>query len=120
MTERLNRDPAFDVTKHIITGQKVPLSGDPVIQQYDAELDRNSPMDPMTAGVTDNFIVPQSASEVIGANASQSLGLSTRDIGTTHDGGSSSAVDLISASDWADEPTKGGLTYGRRNTGGDY
>lgn len=123
--ERFNRDPTYDLGRHIITGQKVPLSGDPVLRQYDAELDRNDPMDPMTAGVTDNFVVPQTATAVQDANLTQAMGLSTSDQGTRHDDGYSEAVDMNMANDWADEPTKGGLRYGPRNTGdsttgGDY
>lgn len=125
MTERLNRDPTYDVGRRIITGVKGPHSGDPVIQQYDAELDRNDPMDPMTAGHGDNFVVPQTAAAIQDANLAQAMGLSTDQADRPAEGISSQPIDMNMANDWADEPTKGGIQYGPRNTGdstagGDY
>lgn len=111
MAERQNRDPAYDLGRHIVTGEKVPLSGDPVIRQYDAELDRNNPMDDWVRGA-DNFVVPQSADEVIRANADQSLNLASAA------GEPGLQIDMAVASDCKDEPSKGGIAYGPRNTGG--
>jgi len=117
MAERYNRDPTYDLGRHIATGEKVPLSGDPVIQKFDQELDRNDPMDPFSAGHGDNFPVSPSDGEVSAANIAQAAGLSMRDIGTTHDGGTSMQMDIVAASDCLDEPTKGGIAYGPRFTG---
>src|SRR5688572_10527129 len=113
MAERFNRDPTYDLGRHIVTGEKGPLSGDPVIQKIDAELDRNDPMDPLTAGHGNNYPVPQSSSEVMAANARNAAGLQSvsTDYGRT-------PIDMAAASDCNDEPTKGGISYGPRNTGG--
>lgn len=113
MAERFNRDPTYDLGRHIITGEKGPLSGDPVIQKFDQELDRNDPMDSHTAGVGSGNFVGQSSAEVQQANLTQAMGMDTGD-GKLGE----SAVDMSTASSWEDEPTKGGLSYGPRNTGG--
>jgi hypothetical protein len=78
---RLNRDPSFDLANRILTGEKPPSSGDPTIQQYDAELDRNDPMAPETAGHGANFIPQISSGEVDQANRAQALGLDSGDTG---------------------------------------
>lgn len=113
MAERLNRDPSYDLARHIITGEKPPLSGSPELRQYDAELDRNDPMDPMTAGVGDRFVIPQSAATVQQVNVSQGAGM---DSGDGRNG--QEAIDMSTASNCFDEPSKGGLSYGPKNTGG--
>lgn len=113
MTERLNRDPTYDLGRHIATGEKTPLSGDPTIRQYDAELDRNDPMDPFTAGKGDNFVRPQSSADIQMANLTQGMGMATGDGFKDQE-----AIDMTQANNCFDEPTKGGLSYGPRNTGG--
>ena len=105
MAERLNRDPSYDLTRHIATGEKPPLSGDPNLRQFDAELDRNDPMDPFTAAAGPRLTVhqPDDTNLVTGWD--------------TGDGKKDQeAVDLAQANDWSDEPSKGGLAYGPRNT----
>lgn len=113
MTERLNRDPTYDLGRHIVTGEKVPLSGSEVLRQYDAELDRNDPMDPHTAGVGDNFVRPRSAGEVQQANLTQAMGMDSGDGRLGQE-----AVDMSVASSCEDEPSKGGLSYGPKFKGG--
>lgn len=81
MPERLNRDPSYDLLRHIITGETGPLSGDPAIRQFDQELDRNDPMDyalmpPASAFETTN---PQSAEAIQHMNLTQALGLGMGD-----------------------------------------
>lgn len=118
MAERLNRDPTYDLGRHIATGEKTPLSGDPAIRQYDAELDRNDPMEFPNPG--DRFVLSVPSGQVDSSNRSQAVGLSPSDMGTTNGGGCYAIViDLASASDCRDEPTKGGLSYGPRFAGGD-
>jgi hypothetical protein len=113
MAERLNRDPTYDLTRHIVTGEKGPLSGDSNLRQFDAELDRNDPMDPMTAGVGDNFVTPKSAAAVQQANLTQAMGMDTGDGRKDQE-----PVDMAAASGCFDSPDKGGLSYGPKNTGG--
>lgn len=112
MAERLNRDPTYDLARHIVTGESVPLSGEPAIRQYDAELDRNDPMDSFTAGVTAGLFEGQSAEAVQQQNLTQALGLQS---GAGNPG---QPVDMQVANSCEDEPSKGGLAYGPRNTGG--
>lgn len=114
MAERLNRDPTYDLGRHIVTGEKGPLSGSETLRPYDAELDRNDPMDPHTAGVGDNFVRPRSAGEVQQANLTQAMGMDTGD-GRL---GNQTAIDMSVASSCEDEPSKGGLSYGPKNNGG--
>lgn len=111
---RLNRDPTYDLGRHIVTGEKGPLSGSETLKQYDAESDRNDPMDPYTAGVGDNFVIPRSSAEVQQANLTQAMGL---DSGDSRE--QAEIVDLNKACNCEDEPTKGGLSYGPRFMGGD-
>lgn len=113
MAERLNRDPTYDLGRHIVTGEKGPLSGSETLRQYDAELDRNDPMDPFTAGVGDNFVVPRSSSEVQQANLTQAMGMDTGDGRKGEE-----AVDMSVANNCDDEPSKGGIQYGPRFMGG--
>lgn len=110
---RLNRDPAYDLGRHIVTGETGPLSGSETMRQYDAELDRNDPMDPFTAGVGDNFVRPRSAAEVQQANLTQAMGMDSGDGRLGQE-----AVDMTVASNCEDEPSKGGLSYGPNNNGG--
>ena len=107
MAQRLNRDPAYDLARHIITGERGPLSGDPVIQQYDQEADRNSPMEDITAGHGDNFIVPIDAAGVDANNHAQTIGLQSMDpyLGME-------AVDLGTISENRPQPSQGGISYG--------
>lgn len=70
-------------------------------------------------GFVEGTTNPQSKEEVAAANLAQIAGLA-RD--TNLD---AQAVDMNQANDWADEPSKGGLSYGPKNTGdsttgGDY
>jgi hypothetical protein len=90
---RKNRDTTYDLGRHIVTGEKVPLSGDQFAQDVDAELDRNDPMADFTNVL--NVSDMQSGDGNIGREA----------------------VDLAVASDCHDEPTKGGITYGPRFMG---
>lgn len=109
MRERLNRDPSYDLHRHIVTGEKPPLSGDSNLRQYDAELDRNDPMDPFTAidatGLT--TYQPGDTNLVSGWTS----GNGNRD---------QQAVDLSVASncfDDAGDPDKATMPYGPKNTG---
>jgi len=113
MAERLNRDPTYDLGVHIATGRKGPFSGAPEIRPFDMELDRNDPMDPAFAGIGSGNFDGQSAEAVQQANLTQALGLDSGDgkLGQA-------AVDMSMANDCLDEPTKGGISYGPRNTGG--
>lgn len=113
MPTRLNRDPAYDLTRHLITGEKPPLSGEPTLRDYDAELDRNDPMDPITAGVGDNFVLPRTDGDINQMNLTAALGMDSGD-GKKNQ----VAIDMQMASNCEDEPSKGGLSYGPRNTGG--
>ena len=113
MAERVNRDPAYDLARHIATGEKGPLSGSETVRQYDAELDRDDPMDPFTAGHGQNRTIPRSAAEVQEANLTQALGMDTGDGKLGQE-----AIDMTQASSCFDEPTKGGIAYGPKNTGG--
>lgn len=106
---RFNRYPAYDLQRHIVTGERGPLSGDDNLRKYDAELDRE---DPMQFGGDDNFVVPLGASVIDAANRAQAVML---DSGRGDPG---EPIQMSSASDCNDEPTKGGLVYGPRNTGG--
>jgi hypothetical protein len=93
MAERLNRDPTYDLGRHIVTGEKVPLSGSDVLRQYDAELDRNDPMEDFTAVVETSGLVsgdPQKNGE---------------------------QVNMTVANNCFDSPEKGLLQYGPKNTG---
>jgi len=114
MAERLNRDPTYDLARHIITGETGPLSGDPVIQKFDAELDRNDPMDPMTAGVGTGNFTGQSDAAIQQMNLTQALGMDTGDTKLQQ-----FAVNMDVANSCADEPSKGGLEYGPRFTDSD-
>lgn len=111
MAERLNRDPTYDLTRHIATGEKGPLSGHEVLRQYDAELDRNDPMEFPSPG--QNMVIGQSADEVIRANAAQTVGLTGEDPYKNME-----PVNMAQANDCFDSPEKGGLAYGPKNTGG--
>lgn len=115
MAERNNRDPTYDLARHIVTGERGPLSGEGISRDMDRDLDRNDPMDPFTANRGDNFIVPQSAEAVQQANLTQAMGLSPQ---SEADGNFMEPVDMAAANDCLDEPSKGGLAYGPRNTGG--
>src|SRR5262245_16022121 len=107
MAERLNRDPTYDLIRHIATGEKPPLSGDPAIRQYDAELDRNDPMDPFTAGdhTANTVHVPGGNNLVTGWD--------------TGDGRKDQQdFDVVTASncfDDASDPQKAQLAYGPKN-----
>ena len=101
MAERLNRDPAYDLTRHIITGEMPPLSGSETVRQYDAELDRNDPMDPMT--------------NVLGVS-----GLTSGNSGSLNEEPAKEPIDLAIASNCFDSPEKGQLAYGPKNTGDVY
>jgi hypothetical protein len=113
MAERLNRDPTYDLGRHIATGQKGPFSGQGISREMDQELDRNDPMDEWTRPDSINRLTtnPGDAQDINRANAA---GLSSDD--AMKDG---QRVDVEAMSEWSDEPVKGGLTYGPRNTG-DY
>jgi len=114
MAERLNRDPTYDLARHIVTGETGPLSGDPVIQKFDAELDRNDHMDSFTAGVTAGLFEGQSAEAIQQMNLTQALGMDTGDAKLGQ-----FAVNMDVANSCADEPSKGGLDYGPRYTDSD-
>jgi|SRR6267142_1963852 len=117
--ERQNRDPTYDLGRHIASGEKGPLSGDPAIRQYDAELDRNDPMDPAFSHVGDNFVLP--VADLPSIDASQTAVINQRALGDS-EGTHSNPIDMASASDCNDTPDKGGLAYGPRFMGkqGDY
>jgi hypothetical protein len=110
MAERFNRDPTYDLGRHIVTGETGPLSGDPAIQKFDAELDRNDPMDSFTAGVTAGLFEGQSAEAIQEMNLTQALGMQSGA------GQAGLPVNMQVANDCHDEPSKGGLAYGPRYT----
>ena len=118
MAERFNRDPTYDLGRHLVTGETGPLSGDPVIQKFDAELDRNDPMESFTAGVSKGLDEGQSAEAIQQQNLTQALGLES---GMGQFG---QPVNMQVANDCHDEPSKGGIAYGPRFTdserGGGY
>lgn len=111
MAERFNRDPTYDLARHIITGETGPLSGDPAIQKFDAELDRNDPMDSFTAGVGTGTFDGQSNEAIQQMNLTQALGMDTGDSKLQQ-----YAIDMGIANSCEDEPSKGGLAYGPRFT----
>jgi len=120
MPARLNRDPSYDLARHIITGETGPLSGDPNIQQFDQELDRNNPMDPsLPAPPYDATTVGQTYEQIQAMQADQSAGLSPQGWGVGYSGmpgekGSIEAVDIaaIGRNVPAPQNTPGGPSYG--------
>lgn len=111
MAERLNRDPTYDLARHVATGEKTPLSGEQTIRQYDAELDRNNPMEFPSPGP--NMVIGQSADAVIRANAAETSGLTNENPYRNME-----AVSMEVANNCFDEASKGGIPYGPNNTGG--
>ncbi len=111
MAERLNRDPTYDLTRHIVTGEKPPLSGSETLRQYDAELDRNDPMDPFTAGDHTGLTVPQPG------DLSLVSGWNTGNNGPLDSEPAKEPVNLQMANDWSGNPSEGtDIAYGRSNT----
>lgn len=110
-----NRNPTYDLQRHIITGEKGPLSGstESLIRQADAELDRDDPMNPMTAGVTSGNFTGQRDAAIQQMNLTQALSMDSGDGKLDQQ-----AIDMQAANDCFDEPSKGGLAYGPKNTGG--
>jgi hypothetical protein len=111
----ISRDPTNDLIQHIVTGEKPPLSGDPTIRQYDAELDRMDPMAPFTAGAgingPNNLTVHQSA------DTNLVTGWDTGNSGALNEEPAKEPVDMSVASNCFDSPEKGQLGYGPKNTG---
>lgn len=96
MPPRLNRDPSYDLARHIITGETGPLSGDPAIQQFDAELDRNDPMDYMLPAPTyDALTVGQTNEQIAAMQAAQSQGLSPQGWGVGFNGMGSGSIETF-------------------------
>ena len=119
MAERQNRDPTYDLGRHIASGENGPLSGDPAIRQYDAELDRNDPMDPAYSHSGDNFVLP--VTDLPALDAAQVAQIGTRALGDA-EGTHSNFISMESANNCNDTPDKGGLAYGPRFMGrqGEY
>src|SRR6266571_4294653 len=100
MAIRLNRDPTYDLGRHIATGEKVPLSGDPICQDKDNELDRNDPMDSWTAPRSLDEITQEHLDDQIkAANAGNATGLMSDT--TSLD---SQSVDVEEMNGWSDSP----------------
>lgn len=116
--KRLNRDPTYDLIRHIATGEVPPLSGDANLRQYDAELDRNDPMDPFTAGAgingPNNLTVHQPGSLNLVSGWTSGI------TGSLDEEPAKELVDMQMANDWAGNPSEGtDLAYGPRNTDSD-
>ena len=118
MAERYNRDPTYDLTRHLATGEKVPLSGDANLRQYDAELDRNDPMDAFTAGAGING--PNNETVHRSGDLNLVVGWDSGNNGSLNEEPAKEPVDLSVASNCFDSPEKGLLEYGPKNTGGGY
>lgn len=117
MAERINRDPTYDLGRHIGTGEKGALSGGEVAQPRDEELDRNDPMDAWTQPQSiDRMTLPLSAEQVQAINRGNATGLMSDNAMLD-----SQPVDNGTMSAWSDSPDKAtDLTYGSPNTGAEY
>lgn len=114
MADRINRDPTYDLTRHIGTGETGPLSGSEVRRPVDQELDRNDPMEDWTKPASiDTMTMSLSDGEVASINAQNATGLMS----------DSAQLDrqMVNMS-WANRPTPNpgegtDLSYGNPHTG---
>jgi hypothetical protein len=67
------RDPAYDLQRHIITGERGALSGDSNLRQYDDDsIDHN---DPMMFGAGSGTFTSDSAGAILSRNAAEAVNL---------------------------------------------
>lgn len=116
MAERINRDPAYDLTRHIATGEKPPLSGSETVRQYDAELDRNNPAEFSSLG--ERLVTPNDHETILAIHQNEANQPSVGQSGEGRLG--QQTINMKTASDCLDEPEKGGIAYGPRYTGESY
>lgn len=108
MTERRNRNPNYDLQRHIVTGESGPFNGIGIVRDLDSSTIGYD--DPMEFGGQANLFEGQSAEMVQSANLAQAVML---DSGATN----GTEADMASLNDNSD-PGKGGIDYGPRNLGG--